>query len=86
MRGKIELRLDRVAHIFDLFVQADYSSTKSHGGLGIGLTLVRNLVEMHGGSVSAFSEGLGKGRQFQSRLFTNASRDQALSENSSSGS
>ena len=59
---------DVLAHIFDLFVQADYSSTKSHGGLGIGLTLVRNLVEMHGGSVSAFSEGLGKGSEFQIRI------------------
>jgi signal transduction histidine kinase len=82
----IGIASDVLAHIFDLFVQADYSYTKSHGGLGIGLTLVRNLVEMHGGTVSAFSEGLGKGSQFQIRLFTNTSRDQALSENSSSGS
>ncbi len=47
--------------IFDLFTQADRSLERSQGGLGIGLTLVRNLVEMHGGSVVALSEGKGKG-------------------------
>ena len=55
-------------HVFELFVQADHSSTKAQGGLGIGLTLVRNLVEMHGGTVEARSEGLGKGSEFVVRL------------------
>lgn len=55
-------------HVFELFVQADHSSTKSHGGLGIGLTLVKNLVEMHDGTVQAYSEGLGKGSEFVVRL------------------
>ncbi len=55
-------------HIFDLFVQADHSSTKAQGGLGIGLTLVKSLVEMHHGTVEARSAGLGKGSEFIIRL------------------
>ena len=47
--------------IFDLFVQADRSLDRPHGGLGVGLTLVRKLVEMHGGRVEARSDGIGKG-------------------------
>jgi two-component system CheB/CheR fusion protein len=54
--------------IFDLFTQANHSASRAQGGLGIGLTLVRRLVEMHSGSVSAFSEGLGKGSEFVVRL------------------
>ena len=50
--------------IFDLFVQSDGSLTRSQGGLGIGLTLVKRLVEMHGGRVGAASEGLGRGSEF----------------------
>jgi|GEM_PF-209352 len=54
--------------IFELFVQVDHASTKAQGGLGIGLTLVKNLVEMHSGTVEARSEGLGKGSEFVVRL------------------
>ncbi len=54
--------------IFELFVQVDHASTKAQGGLGIGLTLVKNLVEMHNGTVEARSEGLGKGSEFVVRL------------------
>jgi PAS domain S-box-containing protein len=50
--------------IFDLFTQADRSSDRSQGGLGIGLTLVKRLVGMHGGTVQAFSAGLGLGSEF----------------------
>jgi PAS domain S-box-containing protein len=59
---------DLLAHVFDLFVQGDKSLERSQGGLGIGLTVVRRLVEMHGGTVTAASEGLGKGCEFVVRL------------------
>ena len=55
-------------HVFDLFTQANRSLGRSQGGLGIGLTLVRSLVEMHGGSVEARSEGPDKGSEFIVRL------------------
>jgi CheY-like chemotaxis protein/two-component sensor histidine kinase len=54
--------------VFELFVQADHASTKAQGGLGIGLTLAKNLVEMHNGTVEARSEGLGRGSEFVVRL------------------
>jgi len=54
--------------IFDLFTQVDRSLERSEGGLGIGLTLVQRLVEMHGGTVEARSEGPGKGSEFVVRL------------------
>ena len=55
-------------HIFDLFVQANRSLARSEGGLGVGLTLVKRLVEMHRGSVSAASPGPGQGSEFCVRL------------------
>jgi CheY-like chemotaxis protein len=51
-------------HAFDRFRQADASSTRAHGGLGLGLSIVRNLIEMHGGSVRAESRGKGYGATF----------------------
>ncbi|MEO6325615.1 MAG: response regulator [Thermoanaerobaculia bacterium] len=57
-----------LAHVFDRFRQADSSTTRSHGGLGIGLALVRHIVELHGGDVSAQSPGLNQGSTFRVRL------------------
>jgi CheY-like chemotaxis protein len=54
--------------VFDLFVQADTSLDRPQGGLGIGLTLVKNLIELHEGVVEAFSAGLGAGSEFVVRL------------------
>ncbi|MGH7462960.1 MAG: sensor histidine kinase, partial [Longimicrobiales bacterium] len=59
---------EMLEHVFDLFTQLDASLERSQGGLGIGLTLVKNLVEMHGGTVQARSEGRGKGSEFTVRL------------------
>ncbi len=64
----IGIPCEELAHIFDMFRQLDQSLEKTHGGLGIGLTLVRRLVELHGGTVNAQSEGLGKGSEFIVRL------------------
>ena len=55
-------------HVFDLFIQADRSLERKQGGLGLGLTLVRRLVEMHGGRVEAASAGPGFGSAFTIRL------------------
>jgi CheY-like chemotaxis protein len=54
-------------HVFDRFRQADGGSTRVHGGLGLGLSIVRQLVEMHGGTVSVFSAGEGQGTSFTVR-------------------
>ncbi len=59
---------DKLKHVFDLFVQVEASLDRPQSGLGIGLTLVRNLVEMHGGQVLAQSEGPEKGSQFTVQL------------------
>ena len=61
----IGLAADQLSAIFELFVQVDNSLARSKGGLGLGLTLVKRLVEMHGGQVTAQSAGLGQGSTFQ---------------------
>jgi CheY-like chemotaxis protein len=53
-----------IGHVFDTFRQADASSTRQYGGLGLGLSIARRLVELHGGSIEAFSEGPGRGARF----------------------
>jgi signal transduction histidine kinase/ActR/RegA family two-component response regulator len=78
-RGESEARLEVedtgegispvfLPHVFERFSQADSSSTRAHGGLGLGLAIVRHLVEMHGGTVSAHSEGPGRGSTFRVTL------------------
>jgi len=64
----IGIPTDMLPRIFEIFTQVDRSLEKTQGGLGIGLALVRRLVEMHGGSIQASSEGLGKGSEFVVRL------------------
>lgn len=59
---------DMLPRVFDLFTQVDRSFDRAQGGLGIGLALVKSLVEMHGGSVQARSDGPGKGSEFVIRL------------------
>lgn len=60
----IGISKEMLSSIFDLFTQANHSLDRSQGGLGIGLTLVRRLVELHGGSVQALSEGANRGSEF----------------------
>jgi signal transduction histidine kinase len=55
-------------HVFDKFRQADASFTRTYGGLGLGLAIARHLIELHGGTVEAQSEGEGKGATFIMRL------------------
>lgn len=65
----VGIAADQLSRIFEPFVQVDSASgTVAHGGLGIGLTLVRRVVEMHGGTVRAFSDGPGRGSEFVVRL------------------
>ena len=59
---------EMLPHIFQMFVQAEHRSDRSKGGLGIGLCLVKTLVELHGGTIAAHSEGAGRGTEFTVRL------------------
>src|SRR5262249_529089 len=64
----VGIAADMLPHVFDLFAQADRSLAHSQGGLGIGVAVVRSLVELHGGSVRAFSGGPDRGSEFVVRL------------------
>ncbi len=69
---------EALAYVFDMFRQADGSLERSQGGLGIGLTLVRRLVELHGGTINVQSDGPAKGSEFTVRLpIANIERDPA---------
>jgi two-component system CheB/CheR fusion protein len=59
---------DMLDEVFDMFFQSNKAIDRSDGGMGVGLTLVRTLVQMHGGTVTAHSDGLGSGSQFVVRL------------------
>ena len=67
-----------VPYLFDTFTQSDPSTRREHGGLGLGLAIVRQLVELHGGTVTACSDGLGKGSTFTVRLPVCAVRRELL--------
>jgi PAS domain S-box-containing protein len=64
----IGIAADQLPRIFDMFMQIDTSLERSVSGLGLGLTLVKNLVEMHNGTVEVNSDGIGKGTEFVVRL------------------
>jgi PAS domain S-box-containing protein len=64
----IGIPADMLGRIFEMFTQVDRSLEKGYTGLGIGLTLVKRLVEMHGGTITAHSEGAGRGSEFTVRL------------------
>ena len=66
--GGIGMTPDVIARAFDLFAQANDSLVRSEGGIGLGLSLVRGLVERHGGTIEGFSEGPGRGSEFVVRL------------------
>jgi CheY-like chemotaxis protein len=75
--GMVEIRVsdngigippEFLPYVFERFRQADSSTTRAHGGLGLGLSIVRHLVELHGGTVEAFSDGPGQGSTFIVRL------------------
>jgi PAS domain S-box-containing protein len=70
----IGMSADLLPHIFERFRQGASSASRAHGGLGIGLALVHHLVEMHGGSVEAHSDGDGRGSKFTLRIPTLGSR------------
>jgi CheY-like chemotaxis protein len=70
----IGIEPDMAARIFDMFVQAENGDRRPHGGLGIGLALTRKLIEMHGGTITVSSAGLGKGAEFEIRLPLSASQ------------
>ena len=64
----IGIATDQLSRIFDMFAQVDASLERSQSGLGLGLPLVKSLLEMHGGTVEAHSAGLGQGSEFTVRL------------------
>jgi CheY-like chemotaxis protein len=73
-------------HIFDLYQQGDGSIDRAQSGLGIGLTVVKHLVEMHGGAVEAHSEGLGQGSEFRVRLPRVVTAPRSVNEQDGGGS
>jgi signal transduction histidine kinase/ActR/RegA family two-component response regulator len=64
----IGIAQDMLDHVFEMFVQVDSTLERTNAGLGVGLSLARRLVELHGGTIEASSEGLGKGSKFTVRL------------------
>ena len=74
------IKSDFLPHVFDRFRQADGSTTRTYGGLGLGLAIVRHLVELHGGTAWAESAGENKGAKFTVRLPAMTAHDQTVEE------
>jgi CheY-like chemotaxis protein len=74
-----------LAHVFDRFRQADGTTTRRHGGLGLGLSIVKHLVELHGGNVRVASEGKGKGSTFIVSFPLQPARDESIKAGLESG-
>jgi len=68
--------------VFDRFTQGDSSSTRAHSGLGLGLAIVRHLIELHGGTVRADSPGIGRGSTFTIELPVRAQAESAATASS----
>jgi PAS domain S-box-containing protein len=64
----IGIAAEQLPHVFEMFGQVESALARSQGGLGIGLSLARGLIEMHGGGITAYSEGVGRGSEFTVRL------------------
>jgi hypothetical protein len=76
----IGIAADQLEHVFEMFTQVDTSLERSLTGLGIGLTLVKTLTEMHGGTVQVHSDGVGQGSEFVVRLPLAVGTDTAASQ------
>jgi PAS domain S-box-containing protein len=76
----VGISCEALAYVFEVFRQVDHSLERPQGGLGIGLTIVRRLVELHGGTVNAQSDGPDKGSEFTVRLPISSSSAQAMNE------
>jgi signal transduction histidine kinase len=74
----IGIAAEHLDHVFDMFSQVESALSRSRGGLGIGLSLTQRLIQMHGGSVKAYSDGLGKGSRFHVQLPLGAQKPQAV--------
>ena len=81
----IGIPADQISQVFEMFMQVDTSLHRSTGGLGIGLTLVKSLVELHGGTIEVHSDGAGKGSEFVIRLPIAVSESQTEPPTSISG-
>jgi PAS domain S-box-containing protein len=74
------IKTDFIPHLFDRFTQSDAPGNRRHGGLGLGLSIVKHLVDLHGGDVSAASEGLGRGTTMRVDLPAEPSSVETISE------
>jgi signal transduction histidine kinase len=74
----VGIAADFLPHVFERFRQADARATREYGGLGLGLAIAKHLVEMHGGTIQAASDGIGKGSTFRVALPAGAARRAAM--------